>query len=309
MLSDRYLEELQDPAHPVSASKLLNLSGLAAPEVEHLRSYWNAMSEERRLQVIRQMGEVAEDNPEVDFQQVFRLGLHDPETEVRVQAIEGLWECQERWLIGELVELMTKDPEIEVRSTAASHMGKFALLGELEEMRPRDIATVRQALLDVIHNRDEELDVRRRAVEAISPFSDDAINDVIREAYHSDALKMRASALYAMGVHCDPAWLPAVLTELKSDNPEMRFEAVRACGELEDEHAVPALIETVRDEDLQVREAAVEALGRVGGRRAKQALKRMLTADDPTLQEAARAALEELEISENPLTMPYQDER
>lgn len=305
MLSDRYLEELQNPARPVSAAKLLNLCALVAPEVEQLRGYWSEMTRERRLQVLRQMAEVADDNPEVDFQAVFRLGLHDDEQEVRVTAIEGLWECRDHWLIGELVDLMQKDETEEVRATAASHLGKFALLAELQELRPRNVTRVRQALLDVINNKDEGVDVRRRAVEAISPFSDDAINDLIREAYHSDLQKMQASSLYAMGVHCDPAWLPVLLVELKSDNPEMRHEAARACGEMEDERAVPALVETTRDEDLQVRGAAIEALGRIGSRRAKLALNRLLSSEDAGVREAAQNALEELQVSENPLSLPF----
>lgn len=307
MLSERYLEELRDPARPVSTAKLFNLSGLAAAEVEHLRRHWSAMTEERRLQILRRLAEVAEDSPEADFEAVFRLGLHDPEQEVRVVAIEGLWECQEHWLIEELVTLMRQDAVEEVRSTAASHLGKFALLAEMEELRPRDADRVRQALLEVIRDHRESVEVRRRAVEAVSPLSDDAINDVIREAYHSDEPRMRVSALYAMGVHCDPAWLPALLTELKSADPEMRYEAARACGELEDERAVPALVDLTQDPDGQVRSATIEALGRIGGRRAKQVLKRLLTSSDVAVREAAEAALEEIEIAENPVSFRFLD--
>lgn len=303
MLSEQYLEELADSARPISASKLLSLSGLAAAEVEVLSGFWTSMAEGRRLQIVRQMAEVSDDNPEVDFDEVFRLGLHDADPELRLRAIEALWDCQERWLIAELIELMQRDGSEEVRSTAASHLGKFSLLGELEELRPRDVMRIREALTEILGNRDGPVDVRRRALEAISPFSDDAVNDLIRNAYYSDAPKMRASALYAMGLHCDAAWLPVLLTELKSDSAEMRYEAARSCGQMEDERAVSTLIEVTRDDDAQVCLAAIEALGLIGGRRAKATLKRLAASPEAGLQEAARNALEELEISENPLTM------
>lgn len=307
MLQERYLDELRDPARVISTSKLVNLSGLSPDETEQLRGQWESLPVERRRELLNRLNDIADDDPELDFNAVFRLGLHDPIGNVRIQAIDGLWECQERWLIDELIDLMQQDGEAEVRSTAASNLGKFALLGELEELLPRDSQRVREALLATIRNNDEPLDVRRRAVEAISPFSDDTINDLIRDAYYDTDLKMRASALYAMGVHCDPAWLPVLLTELRSSEAELRYEAARACGEMEDERAVGALADVTRDHDLQVRTAAIESLGRIGGNTARRVLKRLLTDDDEATRDAAREALEEMDSFENPLSFNYRD--
>ncbi|MCX6020464.1 MAG: HEAT repeat domain-containing protein [Chloroflexi bacterium] len=159
----------------------------------------------------------------------------------------------------------------------------------------------------MLGEEDEPLDVRRRALEAISPFSDETINDLIRDAYYSPEQKMKASAVYAMGMHCDPAWLPVLLTEMKSPLAEMRFEAARACGEMEDERAAGALAEAVRDADRQVQRASIEALGRVGGAGARRVLKSLLLDDDPVVLEAAREALEELDSSENPFSFNYHE--
>lgn len=307
MLPDRYLNELRDPGHTISNSKLLNLSGLSGDEVEQLRDTWEEIDTERRRELLNRLTEVADDDPEVDFNPVFRLALTDPEESVRVDAIEGLWECQDRWLLEELIRLMEEDESIEVRSTAASNLGKYALLGELQELLPRDAKRTREALLGTIQNSDEVLEVRRRALEAISPFSDDAINDLIRDAYYMPELKMRASALYAMGVHCDPAWLPVLLTELKSPEAELRYEAARACGEMEDERAVAALADATHDPDGQVRRAAIESLGHIGGDAARRTLKRLMTNSDPAIREAAREALEELDSLENPFSFNYQE--
>jgi len=283
-----------------STSRLLNLSGLTADEVNEFRETWNSLTIERKQEILGRMAEVTDDHPSVDFTAVFRLGLADIDEAVRIEAIDGLWDCQDRWLLVDLMEMAESDASIEARAAAASSLGKFALLAELDELLTADRDRLRDLLERLIENEREPLEVRRRAIEAISPFSDDDINDYIRSAYYDDDLKMQSSAVYAMGVHCDPAWLPALLKELKSEYPELRFEAARACGEMEDRRATEALAEAAQDDDAQVRRAAIESLGRVGGPAARQALRRLTEAMDESISEAAQAALEELEATDNP---------
>ena len=78
------------------------------------------------------------------------------------------------------------------------------MLAELGELRPEDGEKVQKALLSAIGNQEEQLEVRRRAIEAISPLSLSKVKDIIRQAYESEDARMRASALYAMGRNCDP---------------------------------------------------------------------------------------------------------
>ncbi|MCX6020465.1 MAG: HEAT repeat domain-containing protein [Chloroflexi bacterium] len=143
MIQSRYLEELQDPERALSAAKLLNLSGLDQQELDQLRASWDLIEPGRRQELISRMAEIAEDDPSVDFSAVYRLGLTDEDEAVRLEALDGLWECQDRWLIDELLVMMDSDDSIEVRSAAASNLGKFALLGELQELAPHDSARVR----------------------------------------------------------------------------------------------------------------------------------------------------------------------
>ncbi len=300
-LSEDFLNELFDMERTVASSKLLALSSLSDGEVGAFTRSWAGASEAARSKLIDRLTEIAEDNAEPDFTSIFRLALEDAAPDIRASAIDALWECRERWLLNRLAAMSKEDLAAEVRAAAAGALGKFVLLGALEELRPSLIEQVEGVLRQIIENRAEVVGVRRRAIEALAPSADPGVNDVIRDAYYSDERELKLSALFAMGQHCDEGWLPVLLSELKNTDAAMRFEAARACGELEDERAVTSLVPLLQEPDAEVQEAAIEALGRIGGAEAKVALKRCVAGSDSRAREAARAALEELSINENPL--------
>lgn len=303
MLTDEFLTQVFDPDTPLPASRLTSLSELEADEVERFRQRWQAQPADVRAEVIDKLSSLAEDNAETNFDAIFRLALADPTPELRIKGVDALWECSERWLLNQLLSMAEDDLDPEVRAAAASHLEKFVLMGLEEELRPSLVEKIDTTLRRILANQREDVFVRRRAIEALSPSEDDDINDIIREAYHSIEPDLKLGAIYAMGQHCDPQWLPVLLTELKSTNPEARYEAARACGALEDERAVPALIELSRTSgpDPDIQEAAITALGQIGGAQAKKALQDHLNQGSARMKEAARAALEELQFGEDPL--------
>lgn len=298
VVDSAYLAELFSPGEPVVNTKLQQLSALSDADAIVFRERWNAVPLTRRELVLERLAALTEDNVEVDFDAVFRIVLDDESAPLRAKAIEALWECQDRWLLTRLTVMAEQDPAPAVRATAAAGLGKFVLLGAMDELRPALVEQVESTLKRIIDNAGEGVGVRRRAVEALSPSNDPDVNGIIRAAYHDDAPEMKLAAIYSMGQHCDAGWLPALLRELRNTDPAFRYEAARACGEMEDERAVPILIELTQDEDGQVQEAALEALGHIGGDDAKRALRLALAAGDPRVSEVARLALEELTFDE-----------
>lgn len=304
MPSREFLRELADPQKPLSSSRLLNLSGLSPEEVQATGLVWTTIAPDRRQLIMERLVEIAEDTVEADFQAMFRLCLDDSEAPLRARGIEGLSECQEPWFLDRLMTMMQEDPEESVRAVAATALGRFSLMAELEQIRRERSARLWETLVRVVQNPTESLEVRRRAIEAVSPFSHPEIDDILRSAYFSDEPKLQASALYAMGRHCDPAWLPILLKELKNEDPELRFEAARACGELEDRRAVPHLASLLQDQDPQVQLTVIEALGHIGGSEAKEYLLGCLRSPRTAVREAAQEALEEIETADEPLSYP-----
>ncbi len=299
---ESYLDELAQPERTLATSRLANLSDLSPDELGLFRQAWPRIAPDRRRQIVRRLVELAEDNFELNFDGVFRFCLFDEDAEVEVSAIEGLWECEDRSLIEPLVHLLRQGSESAVRAAAATALGRFALLAEYGRLRERDVDRVDSALVAAIDDEDDDVEVRRRALEAIGPRSLPWVKEIILQAYRSGDPRLWVSAIYAMGQNCDPLWLPELLSELHSDDPEMRYEAAKACGELGDQRAVSRLIELVEDPDIEVGLAAIGALGQIGGTMAKEKLQDCLESRDEALRQAAEEALEELEFEEGPMS-------
>lgn len=292
------LDHLRDEQALLSNTALFNLSGANAATLERFAHAWQTISADRRTRIAQALVELAEDTVQADFDAIFRYLLNDDEPSVRAQAIGGLWEDEDPALVKVLIGLLRSDPSPLVRAAAAEGLANFAYLAEVERLRPAAGVQVREALLSVIRNSEEDAQVRRRAVEAISYFGDEEIRGIIAAAHANDDPQMRASALFAMGRSADPYWKSTVLAELDSPDGEMRFEAARASGELELKPAVPRLIQLLDDPDREVQSAAIAALGQIGGAEARRALEQVSEGEDPVNAEAAVDALEELSFAD-----------
>lgn len=302
MSLERYLTELNDEGKPLVFSKLANLSTLSPEELRLFLETWASMGAARQRQIASQLVALAEESPSLNFDDIFLVCLHDPDEIVRVRAIEGLGEYENRSLINPLSTMLKEDSKESVRAAAAMALGKFALLAELGKLRPDDGAKVERALVAVIDNQEEQLEVRRRAVEAIATLSLPKVTEIIQEAYQGNDAKMRVSAIYAMGMNSDPAWLPTLVKELGNPDAEMRFEAAVACGELGMEEAVPHLVKLIHDLDSQVQFSAIAALGQIGGSEAEAALRECLNHPDEHIRDAATDAIEMLGFYKEPFS-------
>jgi len=298
---EQTIAKLVNPDTKLLDSWLTDLSTLSSAEMKQLEQAWPTIELKRRRQIMYRLFELAEDNFELDFDEIFKGRLKDEDAEVRSKAIEGLWENEEASLIEPLIELLEKDSSEEVQAVAATALGKFALLAELEKLRPSYKASISQSLLAVINDRVKPVEVRRRALEAASSLTLAQLKKVIAEAYRSGDNKLKISALFAMGKSCNTSWLPILLKELSNDDAEIRYEAAGACGELGEEEAASYLCDMVNDPDIDVRLAAIPALGKIGGPEAKGCLEKCLNHTDEAIQKAAKQALSQMEAEEDPL--------
>jgi HEAT repeat protein len=302
----RHVGRVGDSLH---SRYLYALSGMTQAQLDLFRDQWLEMATERRRQVIRQLAELTEASFEVNFDPIFILALADEDSIVRTAGIEGLWENEDRRLIAPLTYLLESDDSDSVRAAAATALGRFVLLGELEKIDRTSASEVEEKLRATIGNREEILEVRRRAVESIAYSSSDGVHQIIEDAYYSEDEKMQGSALFAMGRSADPSWRHVLLAELQNENPELRYEAARACGELELTRAVSRLGKmALNDPDTEVQQAAVWALGSIGGREARRILVVCYESDSAALSEAAGAALEEIDMSGEATSIPLYDD-
>ncbi len=303
MAFDEALRQLADLPCSISNPMLYALSAPTRAEAARFQQIWPALPVTRRHEVIAALVENAEANFELDFDALFRITVEDEDAQVRAASIEGLWENEELWLIAPLLRMLQQDAAADVRAVAASSLGRFVLLGELEELDQSHLSAIQEALYEVINTQDEPVEVRRRAIEAIAYSTEEGVHDLLTAAYEDADEEMRISAVFAMGRSADPEFAEPIQFELGSSNPAMRYEAARACGELELDEAVPALIRLIADSDREVQSAAVASLGQIGGKRAREALERCVSEGDEVLQLAAEDALAELQLGRQPLDL------
>ena len=299
---EEIIVELSNSDKPLLNSKLTALSNLSSEELGLFRSSWAAIELKRRRQIVYRLVELAEDNLELNFDSILKCCLKDQHDEVQSKAIEGLWESEEAALINPLINLLGHDSSEKVQTTAAIALGKFAMLAEHEKLRSCHKSKICQALFAVIDDKSKPVEVRRHALEAVSPLSFPQVNRAIMEAYQSSSPEFKVSAIYAMGKNCDPSWLPILLGELANTDAEMRYEAVTACGELGEEEATASVIKLVDDPDTDVQLAAIQALGKIGGSEAKSCLEECLHSPSELIRQATEQALQELETWEDPMS-------
>ena len=303
MSFQQFIEVIAIPDAPLADAPFHEASDPSPGELAEFTRVCDAMHEDRRREVLTAMVEQAEDNLELDFTAIFRQCLRDADDRIVQLGVEGLWEQEDRWLIAELVGLLRSERGPQVRATAALALGKFPLLAQEGKLRPQDGELVYRVLMDFLEDDIEDLEVRRRCLEAVAPFNTEELQDYIRWAYDDEDQDLRSSSIYAMGRTGEAEWLPTLLNELENYDPAVRYEAATACGELAHEDAAPPLVELLQDDDPEVRLACIAALGKIGGALARRALIDCVRDGDAAMSDAAHNELENLEFLDDPMRL------
>jgi len=279
----------------LTPSLLYGLSMMTKENLAEFEAVWPKIDSDRRQIIMQQLVDIAEQSFEVDFDPILILGLKDPDSEVQALAIGGLWEDESSVLIPSFIYLFKQGQTSRVRAAAATALGRYIYLGELEEIDDTAVMVVEQALLETIRQPDEDIEVIRRAIEAISYSGREGVEQIIESAYYHEDELMRVSAIFSMGRSYNKKWESIILAELDNINPAIRFEAARACGELELKEAVDKLIELIDIEaDTSVLQNAIWSLGQIGGFKAQGVLERLSASPDEAISVVAEDALNEL---------------
>jgi HEAT repeat protein len=269
------LDLLGDASHPVQDELLESASDLDAAGLQAFQAGWATWDADRRLELLEHLGRLADENIELNFDRVNRLALGDREPGIRRRAIQNLWECEDPSLGERLAALLAADPSADVRAAAASALGRFVYMGEVDEIDEQLLRQVEDRLL-AAQRQDQADEVRLRSLESLGYSSRPEVEDLIEAAYLSRKEPQVQSALKAMARSASPAWEEAVVANLHHPAPGLRAEATRAAGELELRGTVDDLIELTDDAIDDVRLAAIWSLAQIGGPAATQALTQLL---------------------------------
>ncbi len=276
-----------------AAAQLTVFSDLDRDAAAALRIAWPSISSELRRSTLVRARELSDDSVDLNFTELGRAGLDDPEADVRRAAIESLWEGEDRRVGQRLATLLRSDPDDSVRAAAASGLAVFAAASENETIDRVTGDEAVDALRAAAAEDEPSLDIRGRAVESLGIRSLPWVETLISDAYYHEDRGLRLAAIRAMGHSGGGGWLEILEEEVQSDDPEFRFAVATALGEIESEQGVEVLSDLLADEDTEVVLAAVMALGQVGGSVAEERLETFIESVEGTLAEAAKEALEE----------------
>ena len=298
---DEALKALLDNSKPFAPIYLYELSALEPANLSKLKHIWSEINVDRRISLVEDLEELGESDPLLNFDEIGLFGLNDKDARVRAGAIRLLWEYEEKKLISPLTKLLKNDDSELVRANAASALGKFVYLGDMEEIPEKEFNQVVDDLLQVLNSEDKPL-VRRRALEALSFYNRDDILNHLENAFKSGSSEWISTALFGMGRSANERWENYVLQKLETDDTENKFEAVRAAGELELKNARLPILSMLDDDDLDddIRYAAIWSLSQIGGENVEEKLQDMLekTEDDDEADFISNA-LDNLEFTQS----------
>lgn len=305
-------EALLNTDAPFPASLLYFFSDISRKDLRKLEAVWGDVWTERRRGLLEDMETMAEKNTLLFFDDVAVMCLEDADPVARATAIRLLWQSEDENLAPKLITLLKEDPQAIVRAAAATGLGVFVYLGELEEIKESIYEDILKALISVHLGSDERL-VRRRALEALGYATHPEVSGFIQHAYETNQEEWLQSALFAMGRSYDKRWTKAVMRMFEHPDTDVRYEAVRAAGELELEDARQSLFDMLEagidDDDIYF--AVIWSLSKIGGRGVRQAIEASLEdTDDPEEIGLLEEALENLDFTEqvNSFDMMYVEE-
>ena len=295
---DELFSLLMDEEQLLPIDDISALSDLDARQLDRFSSCWQSLSPLRRRTLLATLGQQSDEHIELLFDSINRIGLDDPDLNIRKIAIGNLWESTDPSLLTAFLTIFNEDSSIEVRIVAADALGRFVLLGGLKDDSLTESNQIVDDLLGTI-NAGSSSELHRACVKSLGFSSREDAQAIIADAYHSGDDDLLQSSLIAMGRSANPVWRPEILHLIHHPSPLIRAEAARSAGELELHDAAQPLVELLEDVSDEVIHVAIWSLGQLGGDAARTAISEIqASAPDPETVKIADEALEHLAFLE-----------
>ena len=295
----KVIAELTEAGPELSRRSLQEFSDMDPASLQVLHEAWPRIGADRKRKLLEGLEALSDEDTLVSFDDFARSLLADPDAQVRTRAIRLLDESNDTKLIAPFIEILSNDQDAETRAEAATALGKFVELGELEEIPEDSCRQVEDALLQKANSEDQLL-VRRNALEALGFSSRAEVITLIESAFRRENPDWQASALFAMGRSFDERWEEPVLSRMLDESPMVRLAAVEAAGELRLESARTVLFKVLEEEEEdEITSAAIWSLSQIGGEDARLYIENLLDlAEEDEDVEFLEEALDNVEFTD-----------
>jgi len=291
---------LLDDGAPFPPAMVHFFSDLSSADLAQVSEVWPDVVVERRRSLLEDMETLSEGDVLLYFDPLAIMCLDDADPAARAAAVRLLWQSRQESLVPKFIKLLEEDPEAIVRAAAATALGKYTYLGELDEIKDSTYKDVLESLIKAHLDAKDTL-VQRRALESLGYAGHPEVPGFIQRAYETNDEEWLQSALCAMGRSYDRKWVKQILEMLDHPDIYVRYEAIRASGELEAQAAREPLFdlleEGLEDEDLYF--AAIWALSKIGGEGVRTTIENAIVqAEDFDEIQFMEEALENLNFTE-----------
>jgi HEAT repeat protein len=295
------LDHLLDSKKDIPKSHLGYYSDLDPKSLRLFLDIWKSVKPERKLLLLDNLLAHLDSDTLVSYEEIGKSLLDDSDSNIRARAIGLLAESNDPKLVNRFINIFLNDADLAPRLEAATVLGEFVLLGELEELDVDTQREIEDALISVIRSEDNPA-LRKRALESLGYSSREEMINIIETAYQRSDPTWVASALKAMGRSHDNMWNENVISKLLDADPRIRQAAAQSAGELEIKQASPIMLQMLEDEeeDDDVTAAAIWSLSQIGGEDARIYILNLLkNTDDEDTMSFLEEAIENLDFNED----------
>jgi len=221
-----------------------------------------------------------------------------------------------------IIELLLRDKNADVRSTAAEALGNIGTTEHIPLLEPllRDKnADVRKAAVETFGNigspghvfllepllRDKNADVRSTAAEALGNIGTTGQIAFLAPLLKDKNADVRSTAAEALGNIGTTGHIPLLEPLLRDKNADVRSAAVESLGSIGTTEHIPLLEPLLRDNNADVRGIAAEVLGNIGNTGHIALLEPLLRDNNADVRSIAAEALGNIVIEKNILLEPF----
>jgi len=290
---------LLDENKPFDLQFLQFFSDISYDDLKKVKKVWSKVTQQRKVSLLQELENLMRIDTLISCDDFGVFALDDEDPVIKSQAINLLWECVDQNLATRFMSLLLEDKDPALSASAASGLGKFVLLGELDEI-PKDLWKKIQNTLVEKYVSTSNQQLKQSILESLGYISSPQINDFITEAIKRPEKEWVLSALFAISRSANENWSKIILKKLDDLDPDVQLEAIKAAGELEIADAKETIIELLESSspEEEIHLQAIWSLSMIGGNDIQVLFQKMIDSSDSEKEAAMlEMAMDNLELT------------
>ena len=278
---------------------LESLTNLSDDEASNFFEYISKFPLLEILEIINKLVQINDQESYLEYESIFKKFLSYPNDKIKISCLEGLIESEDRKLIKVFVKEMLEGESIELRGKAAKALSGFSIMAFEKKLIISDSKLIFDSLFGIISNISEPNSIRMNALESVSIFNHEAVDEYILSAWNSAEFYSKKSSVICMGLSGDTKWMNYIVEDLSHEDSKIRCEASTSLGIIGTESELFHLEKLLEDEDLDVQLSAIISIQSIGGEKALKLLEQSLLSPEPLVDEQSKLSIKIIKEEQN----------